>query len=103
MDKAVSKAAIEDGKLIEEEEVECILEKLSSSALDENVDVCLVCHYFTCDAWKVVEDVMKIKQAKNVRMCQSVNMIYIARTCDCCLKLFHFLCTGLTKQPKKKY
>ena len=50
-------AAIKETKLIEEE-VECWPEKTSSD-LDENVDVCLVCHYFSADAWMVVvQDVM---------------------------------------------
>ena len=50
-------AAIKETKLIEEE-VECRPENTSSD-LDENVDVCLVYHYFSADAWMVVvQDVM---------------------------------------------
>ena len=69
VDKAVSKAAIKDGKLIEEDEVECMPEKIPCSVLDENVDVCLVRHHFTYDAWKVIESVMKTKQKMNVWTC----------------------------------
>ena len=51
-----------DGKLIEEEQVECRPEKIPNSVLDENVNVHLVHSYFTNDAWLIVEDILKGKQ-----------------------------------------
>ena len=53
-------AAIRETKLIEEE-VECRPEKTSSD-LDENVDVCLVCHY-SADAWMVVVQLQDVMSA----------------------------------------
>ena len=46
VDPLIARAAINDDKLIEEEEVECRPEKIPCSVLDENVDVCLVRHWF---------------------------------------------------------
>ena len=49
VDKTVVQDAF-DGKLIEEEQVECRPEKIPNSVLDENVDVHFVRSYFTNDA-----------------------------------------------------
>lgn len=43
----IAEKAIKTGHLIEEEEVGCIgLKELEDAVVDENVDVCLVHHYF---------------------------------------------------------
>ncbi len=104
VDPPVARAAINDDKLIEEEEVECRPEKIPCSVLDENVDVCLVRQYFSSDAWKLVEEVMKNK-AKNVWVCTTCqNDLHSKQSiiCESCLMWYHFSCVGLTKQPKLK-
>ena len=47
VDKKVAEAALKKGVLIEEDDVECQPEKVSSAIADENVDVHLVWKYFT--------------------------------------------------------
>ena len=42
---------------IEETSVEVLPEKLPDAVLDENVDINLVRHYFSNDAWILVQDV----------------------------------------------
>ena len=49
--------------LVEEEHVECRPERITD-AVDENVDIHLICKYFTYDAWLLVEQVLKRKQKK---------------------------------------
>ena len=69
MDKQVISDALE-GQLIEEDRVECSPEQIPDSILNENVDVCLVCHYFSSDAWMLLEAVLKNKAEKIVWTCK---------------------------------
>ena len=55
VDKQVIHDALK-GRLIEEDKVECWPEQIPDSFLDENVDVCLVRHFFSSDAWTFVGD-----------------------------------------------
>ena len=52
---------------------ECRPEKIPNSVLDENVDVHLVCPYFTDDAWLIVEDIVKRKTKSTTWICHSCN------------------------------
>ena len=95
------------GKLIEESEVECRPERISSAILDESVDVHLIRHYFTNDAWLIVQDVLKRKREGHVWICKGCNHdldedVSEAILCDSCLEWFHFQCVGIVKQPKQR-
>lgn len=101
----VAKSAISGDRLVEEDEVECRPEKVPCSVLDENVDICLVRHYFTVEAWKVVDGVMKKKEEIDEWLCSMCHHDLHSKPsiiCELCLKWYHFSCVGLTAQPKKK-
>ena len=102
----VATAAIREDKLIEEEDVECRPEKIPSSVLDDNVDVCLVRRYFSTDAWMVVQDVIERKKNKDVWECNECQHdLHDGRKsiiCESCLRWYHFSCVGLTRAPKRK-
>lgn len=92
-------------KLVEETEVESRPEKVPSSVLDENVEVSLVRHYFTNDAWLLVEDVVERKRLMDVWLCNSCNKdlnIDESIVCEHCLLWYHFSCIAFSKMPKKK-
>ena len=97
---------LEKKKLIEEEDVECRPEMIPSSVLDENVDVCLVRHYFSADAWMVIQDVIGRKAKMDLWECSVCQHdLHDGRKsiiCESCLKWYHFSCVGLTKDPKRK-
>ena len=104
VDKPVVDSALQ-GKLIEEEEVECRPEKVPNALLDENVDVNLIRRCFTDDAWLIVDSVVKQKSKHTNWICQSCNhdlAEHPSIICDCCLQWYHFCCVGLTRQPKRK-
>ena len=105
VDQLVAKAAIKDDRLIEEEDVECRPEKIPCSVLDENVSICLVRPYFTTDAWMIVEEVVKKKRESDVWLCATCHDSLegkLSIICELCLQWYHFVCVGLTTQPKKK-
>ena len=94
------------GELIEENEVECRPEKISNAILDQSVDVHLIRHCFTNDAWLIVQDVLNRKKEHHVWICRGCSHDLDkdqAILCDSCLEWFHFRCVGLIKQPKQKY
>lgn len=93
------------GEVIEESEVECRPERISSAILDESVDIYLIRHYFTNDAWLLVQDVLKRKSENHVWICKRCNHDIDedsseAILCDVCL--LDFRCVGIIKQPKQK-
>ena len=59
VDDEVLHTTMSFNKLVQKTEVESRPEKVPSSVLDDNVEVSLVWHYFTNDAWLLVEDVTK--------------------------------------------
>ena len=105
MDKQVVDSSLQ-GKLIEEDCVECRPEKIPNSVLDENVDVCLVRPYFSNDAWMLLDSVLKTK-AKNVvwtcNVCFHDLHSEQSIICEACLQWSHFRCIGLKTQPKARH
>ena len=101
IDECIIKQAL-DGKLIDEEDVECRPERLPSAVLDENVDICLVRRYFTIDAWMLVENVVRQKSEKPSWTCKSCqhDLSEPSIVCDSCLEWHHFKCVGLSTQLK---
>ena len=105
VDSSIVNAAIKYDQLIEEEDVECRPEKIPCSVLDENVNICLVRPYFTADAWMIVEEIMKKKRELDIWYCVSCQDSLdwkLSIICELCLQWYHFVCVGLTTQPKKK-
>ena len=96
------------GRLIEEEEVECIPENVSNSIVDENVDINIVNKYFTSDAWLLVQQVQQLKRHNTASWtCHSCSGILEDEQlrsvcCEACLNWYHFKCAGLVRKPKMK-
>ncbi len=105
VEEKVARKALREGVLIDEDQVECMPERVPNSIADENVDIFLVRRHFTSDAWALVEDVYKQKLKK---MCWTCTSCYhdlntdLSIACESCLLWYHFKCVGLTKQPKLK-
>ena len=94
-----------DGRLLDEEKVECIPERLPNAIVDDSVDVHLVRRYFTSDAWMVVQDVVQKKKERTIwtcRYCYKDLGEQQSIACESCLEWFHFNCVGLAKQPKAR-
>ena len=71
VDSNIATAAIREKKLIEEEEdVECRPEMIPSSVLDENVDVCLVHHYFSAHG----KEDLGVSEITNYTICLPLNI-----------------------------
>ena len=104
MDKQVIHDTLK-GRLIEEDKVKCRPEQIPDSVLDENVDVCLVRHFFSSDAWTLLEMVLSSK-AKEVmwtcKVCHHDLHSEQSIICDACLQWYHFRCIGLKAQPKAR-
>ena len=101
----VGRVLEQHGQLINEEEVECIPEKINHAVLDENVDIYLIRKYFSIDAWLLVEDVLSSKKENIYWICVSCNQDLHSRQsiiCDLCMNWHHLDCVGLTKIPKAK-
>ena len=108
VDQCKMKLVLRKEKLIEENEVECRPERISNAILDQSVDVHLIRHYFTTDAWLIVQDVLQRKRDHHVWICQGCNHDLDegeseAIMCDSCLEWFHFGCVGIIKRPKLRY
>ena len=105
VDYNVAETALKGDELIEEENIECRPEKIPCSILDENVDVYLVRHYFTVDAWMLVEDVIKQKKEIDIWLCSVCQKdVHCQQSiiCESCMNWYHFTCVGLNKTPKRK-
>ena len=93
--------------LIEETSVEVLPEKIPDSVLDENVDINLVRHYFTNDAWVLVQDVVGRKKKNCVYICKfcqhNLDECPEANLCHGCLIWYHMKCVGLRQSPKAKH
>ena len=103
----VAEAALKNpDNLIEEESVEARPDKLPDAVLDENVDVHLVRRFFSHDAWLLVTDVVKLKQARPVYICkycfhdlgEAASIV-----CEHCLEWSHMKCVGLSQGPKTRH
>ena len=53
------------GTLMERDDVEARPERLPAKITDPSIDVYRVRKYFTCEAWLLVEEVMKVKAYKD--------------------------------------
>ena len=51
-------AIMKPGHLIDEEDIEVKPESIVDGVMDENIDISLICQYFTPDAWMLIQDVI---------------------------------------------
>ena len=73
--------------------MECRPEK-ANAVLDENVDICSVCKYFSQGAWMLVEDVLKRKREDPIwicSICQHDLHCELSIICESCLEWYHFI------------
>ncbi|XP_038062975.1 uncharacterized protein LOC119733644 [Patiria miniata] len=101
----VAEEAISRGRIIQENEVESIPEKVPMECLDENVAINTVRKFFSYDAWILVTQVLKVLKTKGVWLCSTCNDELAKSTsvcCEACLSWFHIKCIGLNDPPKKK-
>lgn len=105
VDKDVANKALREGVLIDEDQVECMPDRVPNSIADENVDIFLVRPLFTQDAWALVEDVYRQKIRKMAWICDTCYRDLDTEesiACDSCLLWQHFKCAGLLTRPKTK-
>lgn len=106
VDKQVANDVIHGSlPLIEEEHVEYKPERIPHSILDAHDYICLVCRYFSEDAWLLLNSVIKTKNETMVWTCQvCYHDLHSGEAssiiCDACLLWYHFCCVGLKAQPK---
>ncbi|XP_014674333.1 PREDICTED: uncharacterized protein LOC106814532 [Priapulus caudatus] len=104
-DNIVEKA-VHDEQLIEENHVECRPEKIHEGCLDKSVDLYMVRHHFSTDAWHLVMQVFQLKQQVHewvCKVCQHDLSECESIMCDCCLQWYHIKCVGLKAVPKAKH
>ena len=97
--------ATQNGKLVQEDDVECRPERVPNSVLDKNIDVFFIRKYFSTDAWLMVESILERKKIDDVWMCDACHRDLHSEPsiiCESCLTWYHFRCVGLTKHPKIK-
>ena len=71
VDKVIVASAVEDRKLIEEDQVEVRPEKISDGVLDINADIHLIRKFFTNDAWMLIKEIVEQKKLKTVYVCKN--------------------------------
>ena len=106
VDKVIVASAVEDRKLIEEDQVEVRPEKISDGVLDINADIHLIRKFFTNDAWMLIKEIVEQKKLKTVYVCKNCyHDLSEAQSvvCEHCLCWYHMKCVELLKEPKTKY
>ena len=85
---------------MERDDVEVHPERLPGKITDPSIDVYRVRKYFTCEAWLLVDEVMKAKAANPQWICPisdkdadgSVDDGHTSLACDSCLEWYHLAC-----------
>ena len=94
------------GVLLGEESVECVPEKIPSSALDDNVDINMIQKFFDVDGWLAVSAVYEARKQLPWK-CQQCNTNLEDSDppigCDSCLNWNRWRCVGLKTKPKRKF
>lgn len=79
---------------------------LSTSVLDDNVDLAMIRRFFTTEGWSAVKGVVEnFKRHVSYICCVCSHDIGVAISicCDRCLLWCHLSCTSLNKPPKKHW
>lgn len=114
VDDKTAKKSLKSNYCIEESEVEAIPSNIPSAILDNKVKINLIKKFFTSDAWKLVEEICKVKKQSNdweSPTCKkSLDTIVDEESqfkksvgCDYCLEWYHLKCTGLKQYPRTTY
>ena len=107
VDVEVVNSAIACGKIVEENDIEVRLEKISVSCLDENVCLETCRKYRSQDAWSALIGVVDILKENPIWYCERcTNPIHdesqASVVCDYCLNWYHFSCLDMKNPPKSK-
>lgn len=100
VDGKVAEAAL-DGQLVAENEVETRPDRVSSSCLDDIVvELEAIRHFFTSNAWTLVQEVVEMKSRQQIWPCPSCykNAKEGSICCDGCLQWWHNACAGVKKR-----
>lgn len=94
--------ALKNREKLKPYQVQCHPDSVPSACIDDAVDMSLVKKFFTAEAWRVVEVVMKAKADSNIYSCGicSHTLGSESISCDTCLKWFDFKCVGIKTSPK---
>ena len=90
------------GNLLQEKDIKS-LKNMSSSCLDDNVDLYRLKKYFTPEAWNTL-----LRRVQEKLKCEWLCSICYSTldeeqiACDSCLSWCHFRCVGLSHSPKAK-
>ena len=103
----IATAAITEGRIVEDEDVEVRPEKVPTACIDENVCLERCRKYCTADAWLVIMDVVTAIRNNPVWYCGRCTSPISDDTqsslvCECCLGWFCFQCLGIKQPPKAK-
>lgn len=92
------------GNVLDEDCVEQRPECIPSGIRDENIDINLVRHIFTDDAWEAVQMAILVKKQQDWKCneCDSDLDSHDSIFCDWCLCWSHVPCVGLKQIPKAK-
>ncbi|PVD34671.1 hypothetical protein C0Q70_05948 [Pomacea canaliculata] len=101
---SITKKALHEDYIINEDDIHLTLEDIPHSCLDDSVNLSLVQHFFTADAWKLIYALIEIKK-EEPWLCKCCERTLKKKSvgCDSCLCWYHFQCAGLCKQPKEEF
>ena len=96
------------GKKITEDMVEVIPENVNNACICECVCLGSIKRFFTDDAWKIIINIVTMKNEKCNYFCpvcklQTDDTRDNSINCNSCLMWLHLKYTGLKKMPKKRY
>ena len=105
VDHQVKESVLARRRLVEEEDVMVLPERIPASCLDKNVCIQSVQKYFSEDAWAAVLQVVEVVRSA-VWFCGACSKEINDETensimCDSCLSWFHFPCVTI-KDTKNK-
>ena len=94
-------------RLIEEDQIEIIPERITASCLDENVYLSSCKKYFTNETWLALEGVVAVIANNPCYFCgRCTNPIdddtEDSILCDSCLIWYHYQCMNTRNKPKSK-
>ena len=99
--RVVEKCISEDYK-IHEEDIEVTPENIPLSVKEVELD--LVKHYFTGDAWKLLQQTINIRRQQEwtCNVCTD-ELETRSVSCDRCMLWYHFHCACICAKPRTKY
>ena len=95
------------GKTVTEDMVEVIPEKVDNACINECVCLTGIKRFFTIDAWRMVMDIIALKEENCEYYCpvckhEIDDLRDSSINCNACLQWLHLRCSGLKKAPQKR-